>query len=178
MGHEAGASMLGVILSDLSPRKGNPDLIRKLKEMEIKVAAVYTDMEHALKNNNEDYAQLHFYNNSEQIDKIKESGRKVISVINVNNCDNVKLAELIKGRVNADLILLESKEGISEKINIKTVTMNKKIGLAGKIGKENIRGLLDLNPGFIDLSSSLESYPGKKDPMKIKEFFMEVSNVH
>jgi phosphoribosylanthranilate isomerase len=49
--------------------------------------------------------------------------------------------------------------------------------LAGSLNSENIKTTIhELNPKYIDLCSSLESQPGKKDPDKIKRFFQEVKN--
>ncbi|MDZ7331206.1 MAG: phosphoribosylanthranilate isomerase [candidate division KSB1 bacterium] len=44
--------------------------------------------------------------------------------------------------------------------------------IAGGLGPENIEALLaKVQPFGVDLSSSLEAFPGKKDPMKLQLFF-------
>jgi phosphoribosylanthranilate isomerase len=49
--------------------------------------------------------------------------------------------------------------------------------LAGGINAENINNALKLNPYAIDIASGVESAPGKKDPMKIREIFRKI-NAH
>jgi len=53
-----------------------------------------------------------------------------------------------------------------------------KIILAGGISSDNIEFIFKhIQPKAIDLSSSLESSPGKKDPNKLKEFFNKVNKL-
>jgi phosphoribosylanthranilate isomerase len=50
--------------------------------------------------------------------------------------------------------------------------MCSKMILAGGISSDNIEQIYRLiKPGAVDLSSALESYPGKKNPQKVKSFF-------
>jgi len=46
--------------------------------------------------------------------------------------------------------------------------------IAGGISVENVEDVLKLRPYGIDLVSSLEQMPGKKDVKKVKEFFLKV----
>jgi len=58
---------------------------------------------------------------------------------------------------------------------IKLVLEKHQLWLAGGIGPENVRELLTAyKPELIDLSSSLESQPGKKDFNKMEKFFKEI----
>jgi len=93
--------------------------------------------------------------------------------MDVRNGIDPKQMEDISGR--SDLILLENRNGISGTLKPGTIDLSDKTGLAGGIGADNIHEILRLNPGFIDLSSSLESSPGMKDRSKIKRFFQEVN---
>jgi len=53
-----------------------------------------------------------------------------------------------------------------------------KIILAGGISSENIEYIYkNVQPMAIDLSSSVESSPGKKDPIKLREFFKIVNKL-
>jgi len=53
-----------------------------------------------------------------------------------------------------------------------------KIILAGGISSENVEYIFrNVKPMAIDLSSSLESSPGKKDSYKLREFFKTVNNL-
>jgi phosphoribosylanthranilate isomerase len=50
-----------------------------------------------------------------------------------------------------------------------------KIILAGGVSSENIERIYKgIKPAAVDLSSSLEQFPGKKDPDKLKEFFLKI----
>ncbi len=50
--------------------------------------------------------------------------------------------------------------------------------IAGGIGIDNIERLInEINPSAIDLSSSLESHPGKKDHTKVKAFFEKLNEL-
>jgi phosphoribosylanthranilate isomerase len=50
--------------------------------------------------------------------------------------------------------------------------LRKEIILAGGVSSENIGQIFSrIEPQAVDLSSSLELYPGKKDPEKLKQFF-------
>jgi phosphoribosylanthranilate isomerase len=51
-------------------------------------------------------------------------------------------------------------------------SLRRNIILAGGISADNMEEIFNkITPNAIDLSSSLESYPGKKDPVKTREFF-------
>ena len=47
--------------------------------------------------------------------------------------------------------------------------------IAGGIGPHNVRQVLQLNAIGIDLASSIESTPGKKDPQKTQIFFERIN---
>lgn len=56
--------------------------------------------------------------------------------------------------------------------------LRSKIIIAGGVSSINVRDIADkIKPAGIDLSSSLESAPGKKDPVKIKEFFKIIRSI-
>jgi phosphoribosylanthranilate isomerase len=74
----------------------------------------------------------------------------------------------------SDYILVE-KKGISSSLpELRTILKDFDVGISGGIGTENIRSLAGLKPAFVDLSSSLESLPGKKDHRKMRDFFLEL----
>jgi phosphoribosylanthranilate isomerase len=53
--------------------------------------------------------------------------------------------------------------------------LRSKIILAGGVSAENIERIYkNIKPAAVDLSSSLEQFPGKKDPDKLKEFFLKI----
>ncbi len=63
-------------------------------------------------------------------------------------------------------------------LDIRRLTAGTKIIIAGGINIDNIEPLIkNLNPYGIDVSSSLESRGGVKDPIKIKQFLEKVKNI-
>ena len=58
---------------------------------------------------------------------------------------------------------------------ISEIKANHPLWLAGGIGPQNVREIIDrFKPEFVDASSLLESEPGKKDHEKIKNLFKEI----
>lgn len=56
------------------------------------------------------------------------------------------------------------------------ITLREKIILSGGVSSENIEYIFtSIKPAAVDLSSSLEKEPGKKDEKKIKEFFKKLN---
>jgi len=167
-----GADFIGVVLDYNVKRHGTEELIKEIKNKspETKVVGVYTKFpENEI---NEDYIQLHFPHNKNDIKYIKNKlNKNVISVININNED-------YKNKINeyneADYILLEDKNGICKDNNIINNINKNKIGLAGRISPDNVKHVLEMEPELIDVSSSLEEYVGKKSFEKIDNFFKEI----
>jgi phosphoribosylanthranilate isomerase len=62
--------------------------------------------------------------------------------------------------------------------NVIPTRIRSKIILAGGISIENIEHVFkNIQPEAVDLSSSLEKYPGKKDKIKIKNFFNKINSL-
>jgi phosphoribosylanthranilate isomerase len=57
------------------------------------------------------------------------------------------------------------------------ISTGKQIIIAGGISSENIADIYALHPFGIDLNSSLESSPGKKDPKKLRELFSKINQL-
>ena len=173
---EQGADIIGVIRSDLSPRMGSENLINEISSLGATVAGVYTEMENvrAIKSK-EAYVQLHFPHGEEEINYVKEElGRKVISVVFANEEISPLNAGLEKVKLGADMVLLEYGRSAWDSVIEKVSDMkNLPIGVAGRVSASNLRKLLKYSPYFVDVSSSLEVIPGRKNHEKIQEF-MEV----
>lgn len=172
-----GADILGVVRSSRSPRKGTADTINELSDMGLQVAGIYTDMETAMNSGSrEQYIQLHFQHGKDEISSVrKEMGRKAISVVFAYKESDPLGSALEKIRSGADLVLLEyGSRGFAAGTGILPEMGPYPIGVAGRVSTGNLRMLLGASPYFIDVSSSLEQYPGKKDRMKIVEFMEAV----
>ncbi len=57
-----------------------------------------------------------------------------------------------------------------DKSLIKDVDYKNRLFIAGGVGINNIDEIVDIDPFGVDLVSSIEAYPGKKDIKKMKEF--------
>lgn len=173
----AGADILGVVMSDLSPRKGSARLISDIATgLGADVAGVYTDFDTVIEEaGDETYIQLHFPHGKEQIDYVKGNmGKKVISVLLPGGESDLFHRSAQKLDDGADLVLIDFGADIWSSPPIQPSDIGgMKIGLAGKLSEKNVRQALDLNPYFIDLSSGLEESPGVKSREKIRRF-MEV----
>ncbi len=132
---------------------------------------VYTELRSAIEGDSsqERFAQLHFNHTAKEIELIRETGRKVISVINIG-VESKPVGDYPELRNAADLVLLEDKNGISNSRNLSNYQVDGKTGFAGKISFQNLESLVTRVPGFIDASSSLEISPGIKDEKKLKQF--------
>src|SRR5579859_23268 len=61
----------------------------------------------------------------------------------------------------------------------KTAAKSHRILLAGGLTPENVaEAILTVNPYAVDVTSGVESKPGKKDPAKLRVFFEEVARAH
>lgn len=174
---EYGVDILGVILDDRIVRHGDESLIQEIKNYGVPVAGVYTDFKSIGKKvMYEDIVQLHFDHSTEQIALIKNRfGKRVISVVKYSTPEETRAKCREYANAGTDFILIEKKDGIEEVLeDIMLISGEFKISVAGKISPENIRKFLAPNIEMIDLSSSLEKYPGKKDREKVKRLFERV----
>lgn len=173
-----GADFIGVILDPEVVRHGNQELIKEIKRKypDSCVAGVYTSMpEHK---GYEDYIQLHFPHSGKDVSFAKKTfGKKIISVIDFHEGNiNKRISEHLNS--GSDYILLEDRTGIANRKNELMNLPMGKIGIAGKIDINNVRSLIELNPCLIDVSSSLEEYPGKKSLKKMDQFFRKIGEKH
>lgn len=174
---DLGYDIIGVILDGKVPRHGTPRLLEEIKDLGATTAAVYTSMEsigHEL--SFADYIQIHFNHSPEQIRNLKsKTGKKIISVVQYGGGAVAKSGIMEKIDSGADLVLVENREGIVNYLHeLRPLSVNPKIGVAGKIGPSNVNSVRESGFRFIDASSSLEISPGKKDHGRMKEFIETV----
>lgn len=170
--------MMGVVLDPKVQRSGDESLIRRMNNLGILTVGVYTEESAIMHSDlNEDMVQIHFPHGDRIIDYVHSAGRKVISVVNFTGPQTSLLEIKSRKNAGADLILLERREGIADIVpDLGPVLHSVRTGLSGRISASNVNRLLDLNPEFVDLSSSLESSIGRKDPEKVRDFFREFRN--
>lgn len=171
---EKGADIIGVILDQNVTRHGDAALITAIHDAGIITAGVYTSLDAALQeNSDEDLIQLHFPHEPEIVKKVKqETGKRVISVIQFTSAGGLKELAVSHYAADADIVLLENNSGIINSLNhIANVQKSARTGVSGKITPSNAAEFAKVNPLMIDLSSSLEDYPGKKSHKLVSELF-------
>lgn len=169
---DLGADMLGVILDPSISRHGNRTLIDQIREIGGLACAVYTDKRQFYGEVlNEDISQLHFLFNEDDMAYCHSMGKKVMAVASTSFVTGVEERVMQLRSMNPDEILLDFRDGASGHASeINRIFSSGRTGLAGKIDINNIMKIMETRPSLIDVSSSLESYPGKKDKEKTRMF--------
>ena len=184
------AKMIGLMFYKKSPRSINIETAQKLsvyagkKILKVGVCAnmKISEIKKIIENVKLDYLQFHgtetldFLKNIKKIKKIK-----IIKAIKISNQNDIKKINIFKNI--CDYILIDSKIVTKNKLNLKKKTnklnwgflkniKNKKsLILSGAIDIENLEEAVKIsNIKFVDISSSLESSPGKKNIKKINNF--------
>ncbi|MFO7928760.1 MAG: phosphoribosylanthranilate isomerase [Candidatus Humimicrobiaceae bacterium] len=115
----------------------------------------------------------------------KDTGKKIIKSVRVETNQDI-LSHIIYFRKTADYILLDSwtgqdygGSGIRFDWELAKDCMDYlPVILAGGLGQENIsEAIIKLQPFGVDASSRLESSPGKKDIMTVREFISKARTV-
>lgn len=192
---EAGADAIGVIIDVPveTPRKiGIEKAVEILNSVPLFVSKVIVLMPESVEyavditdKLNPDAIQLHGNESLDFILKLKKQIRaKIIKVIHVD--ETTKINHIIKYAEISDAILIDTKFGNLTGGTGKTHDWKKSkmicemikptpLILSGGLNPENVSDAINLvNPYAVDVSSGVESMPGKKDAKKIREFVMAV----
>ncbi|WP_456419709.1 phosphoribosylanthranilate isomerase [Methanocaldococcus infernus] len=129
-----------------------------------------------------DYLQLHGDESLELVKELKRRGIRIIKAIHVEDNINIEYVKSLENYV--DLFLFDTKikdEKIKGKVHNWEITksiikeIKKPFIIAGGINKDNVVQALNyLNPYGVDVSSSLEDKPGKKNLKMVDEFIKVV----
>ena len=172
---DCGTDIIGVVRAGESPRFAPRSVLKDLKNLGVPVVGVYTRFSDIPEDPDEDMVQLHFDHTARQIGALKERGVGTISVIQFRSMpDFIGRYEEYR-EAGTSLVMLESKAGImKQKDSLLHMSMMYDFGISGKITSGDLPEICRIRPKFIDLSSSLELSPGRKDPVRMKEFFLKV----
>ncbi|MHB1492562.1 MAG: phosphoribosylanthranilate isomerase [Thermoplasmataceae archaeon] len=168
LAEESGASILGVVRARDSPRFAEAGFVDRLVGWGYNVAGVYNDRKY-LKDNysEEEIIQIHYPHEPEEITLIRKmTGKQIISVVQAQKALNPGF-NLVPYLESADLVLLENKPRMIGHIP-KILLRSEKLGVAGGIEVKDIGTIIEKGIHFIDLSSSLEDSPGRKNEKKMK----------
>ena len=177
-----------------SPRNlEKPKLINLLKGIPKKLLTVVVskpknivELENIMKEIDVNLYQIHSNFENNEIDNIPtELKQKVVFALKVNpsNKDNI-IKKIKKYRDQFFAFLIDNSEGHGTEFNFDIAvdiinnTEGARIIIAGGININNVEKIIrDLNPYGIDVSSSLESKKGVKDPSKIQSFLKKINEI-
>ena len=187
-----GASWGGLVFYNKSIRSIN---ILKGKELakhsqnRLAIVALFVNPKESLIDNvitnvKPDLIQFHGYETPEMCkDVFKRFGIPIIKAIQVSKKEDLKIAKLYSGKVNKILfdtkldtnkLLGKSKKTIDWNI-FKNLDINNEWILAGGLNINNIKNAISISKAkAIDISSGVESKPGKKNSDLIKNFLSKV----
>lgn len=168
-----GADFLGVILDKAVVRHGDRSLIGKIADAGGYPCAVYTSMDQFRNSgHNESMAQLHFPFTREDLDAFRSEGIPVIGVSASNFPGDFNRRFRDISAMGVRYVLVDFRDGIRNHLGeLELYTRAGNVGLGGKLDTPDLESVLLAEPALIDLSSSLELYPGKKDRRKLEVFF-------
>jgi phosphoribosylanthranilate isomerase len=185
---EAGADMIGLMFYDGSPRHITlakaVEISRALSPFVLRVGVfVNPDEEQVTRAIAECGLNLLQFHGDEASDFCTQFGLMSLKAIRVRDAESLKQLE----RFNTDAFLLDaySKSGLGgtgEKFNwelaVEAQKFGKPIFLAGGLTPDNVAAAVELvHPFAVDVSSGVESAPGKKDAAKVRMFIQAAKAV-
>ena len=191
---EAGTRYVGFIFYEDSPRYIAPEQAKALAEAvpkSVRRVGVFVDADNKLLDEvlaavPLDMLQLHGSETPERVLEIKaHTGKQVMKALNI--ATKYDLEGIEDYEAAADWLLCDSKPagadlpgGTGQSFDwsvLKGRSFNVPWMLSGGLTAENVgEALSQLNPKVVDVSSGVESEPGKKDAEKIKEFIQTVKS--
>jgi len=181
MAAEAGADMIGLMFYEQSPRHITlpqaVEISRALSPYVLRVGVfVNPDEELVLRAISECGLNLLQFHGDEPSDFCTQFGVFSVKALRVRDAETIEAL----GNYDTSAFLLDaySKSGLGgtgEKFNwdlaIEAQKYNKPIFLAGGLTPENVaEAVKKVRPFAVDVSSGVESAPGKKDPAKVRAF--------
>ncbi len=182
---EHGADLLGFVFAP-SPRRACPKLLGRLEALDVPKVGVIVlpeegralegDVGTLLEEGLLDAVQFHGDEPPEACYSIAFPYYKAVRIKNSGDVERLNLFHC--PRVLVDAFSTAARGGSGHTIPgryIERVRKERPLWLAGGIGPENVGEIVKrFIPELIDASSRLESEPGRKDRVKISEFFSEI----
>jgi len=187
-----GADYFGFVFFPPSPRNITSENAEKLKAYASgRTVAVTVDagddfLSEIFSKFRPDYIQLHGYETPERIKEIRQKfGIPIIKAFNISTPADIEAVSLLEGI--SDMLLFDAKSpkglhggtGLTFDWRMLTEkTFTKPWFLSGGINIANLEEALRISSAtMVDISSSLESAPGVKDPVQITEFMKKVKAI-
>jgi phosphoribosylanthranilate isomerase len=185
---EAGADMIGLMLYERSPRfisvEKAAEISRALPPFVVKVGVFANPTEElVLRAISEAGVTLLQFHGDETPEFCAQFGAMTMKAFRIRDAES--LAALANYSTDAFLLDAHSKSGLGgtgETFNWELAVAAQKFGkpifLAGGLTPENVAAAVrQVNPFGVDVSSGVESAPGKKDHAKVKAFIQAVRAV-
>jgi phosphoribosylanthranilate isomerase len=176
----AGADALGFVFCDQSPRCVFPEqaaaIIRVLPPF-VQTVGLFVNADRALVTETADFCRLDLVqlHGDESPEYCAALARRVVKAFRIKDISS--LEPMHQYRVAGYLLDAYSPDaygGTGLTFNWETAVIARKYGpviLAGGLTPENVgRAVATVSPYGVDVSSGVESAPGKKDPEKVREF--------
>ncbi|MFP3222329.1 MAG: phosphoribosylanthranilate isomerase [Nitrososphaeria archaeon] len=173
-----GADMLGFIAQPGQIRYVAPYIIAKAKSVvKVPVVAVKLEMNFMDVLDIADYIQIHKVLENNEIETLNSYSAKFILYV-PSSKEGLNYIRLIDKVHNAVPLIDSAKKGTKVDLEIAKELLNFRpdAGLGGGITPDNVQDYLKLNPAWIDVSSGIESTPGKKDEQKMKRIIEVVKH--
>ena len=181
-----GASALGFIFYEKSPRYINPEILKtwisnvssSVKKVGVFVNKDVDKVNKIAEELNLDMVQLH---GDESPEYCNQMIKPVIKVFKVNNkFDSIMLNNYQVATFLFDTYNKENHGGTGESFDWQSILqLNTEIPviLSGGLNADNVlKGIEAVKPSAVDVNSGVEASPGKKDEEKIKNIFTILKN--
>jgi phosphoribosylanthranilate isomerase len=166
-----GVDFIGVVTDPISPRYVERHLVKELKRsietpiVEVLVSSPLSEVNTSIA----DYVQIHRVLSDEELNEISTMSKRIILYVPALR---EAVHYLLKAQRFTDLILFDApRKGLKADPNILKTLLDyhPDAGVGGGITLENVYDYLVLEPGWLDVSSGVEVYVGKKDMAKVRK---------
>ncbi|MCQ4342057.1 MAG: phosphoribosylanthranilate isomerase [Sulfolobaceae archaeon] len=173
-----GSDMLGFVVQPGMLRYVKPEFLRLVKgEVDIPLVAVKlsTSFEDVIEV--ADYVQVHKVLTREEIEELTTHSAKFILYV-PSSIEGVEYLNLINRTLDALVLIDSAKKGTKVDLSMakKLLDLRPDAGIGGGVTPENVYEFISLNPGWVDVSSGVESSPAKKDFEKMKRLIRAVKD--
>ncbi|MEM1645666.1 MAG: phosphoribosylanthranilate isomerase [Ignisphaera sp.] len=165
-----GVDFIGVVTDPVSPRYVSEEFVAKLKNM-VSTPIVSVKVHGAIEtlvNSYADYIQIHRILKDNEIETLSTYNTKKFILYVPASLDYLDYLKKVQRYFS--LILFDSPtKGMPSNPKVLRILLDyhRDAGVAGGITLENVHEFLELEPGWIDVSSGVEIHPKKKDLEKI-----------
>ncbi|MGC8600403.1 MAG: phosphoribosylanthranilate isomerase [Nitrososphaeria archaeon] len=173
-----GADMLGFIAQPGQIRNVEPSIIAKAKSvLKVPVVAVKLETNFMDVLSIADYIQIHKVLENNELEELNSYSAKFILYV-PSSKEGLNYIRLIDSVHHAVPLIDSAKKGTKVDLEVAKELLNFRpdSGLGGGITPDNVQDYIKLNPAWIDVSSGIESAPGKKDEQKMKRIIEVVKH--